>query len=74
MKTMNAPHFSFDLALATLRRTALAAALLGSTMLVLPGLAHATPTAQPTVIAENAVEGTYFRTSENAGEGTTLRT
>ena len=77
MTNMNA---TFGFSTITLRRAAFAAVLLGSTMLVVAGSAHATPVAQPsqaTVMADasDAGEGATFRVSGNgdAGEGASFR-
>ena len=77
MTNMNA---TFGFSMITLRKTALAAVLLGSTMLVVASPAHAGPVAQPTqatVMADtnDAGEGASFRVSDtnDAGEGASFR-
>ncbi len=84
MTNMNA---TFGFSLTALRRATFAAVLLGSTMLVVAGPAHADPVAQATVIADanNAGEGASFRVSQaeggafyaadanDAGEGASFR-
>ena len=77
MTNMNATHSALTFSLAALRKATLAAVLLGSTMLVVVGPAHASDMAQPaqaTVFAD-AGEGAAFRVSANgdAGEGATFR-
>ncbi len=76
---MNAPYSALSFSLATLRRAAFAAVLLGSTMLVVVGPAHATDAGEGasfrTSDTNNAGEGEIFRASDanNAGEGETFR-